>query len=274
MDDLNDPNHGTPPGKGPDGEGGGGSSGDTPGGERPDQRPSQYLPHGDLSGTPVGSSAGSGSGAGAGPGAGQGAAGAYSQQIAHSPVSARVPERVARGVMTTGVIVLDSPNEFVLDFLQGLSRPPSIAARVVLPPAVMFSFVNSVRDNLAKYTERFGPPAPLPKPPPQQPRPSIQELYEHFKLPEDLMSGSYANSVLIGHSPSEFLFDFITGFYPTASVSSRVFLSAQQVPRTLETLTAALGTYQKRFQPQAKPQQQQQPPAPGQNPRGPESPTG
>jgi len=179
-----------------------------------------------------------------------------------------VPERVARGVMTTGVIVLDSPNEFVLDFLQGLSRPPSIAARVVLPPAVMFSFVNSLRDNLGKYTERFGPPAPLPKPPQQQPRPSIQELYEHFKLPDDLMSGAYANSVLIGHSPSEFLLDFITGFYPTASVSCRVFLSAQQVPRTLETLNAALGTYQKRFQPQQpKPQQQQQqpptPPGPG-----------
>ena len=199
-------------------------------------------------------------------GRGGGGPGAYSQQIAHSPVSARVPERVARGVMTTGVIVLDSPNEFVLDFLQGLSRPPSIAARVVLPPAVMSSFVNSVRDNLNKYTERFGPPAPLPKPQQPQNRPSIQELYEHFKLPEDLLSGAYANSVLIGHSPSEFLFDFITGFFPTAAVSCRIFLSAQQVPRTLETLTAALATYQKRFHPQqqhrAAPQQHQQPPAP------------
>jgi hypothetical protein len=257
MDDPNNPNHGTPPGDGP-GPGGG---------DKPDP-----LPHGDLSGTPVGGSAG-GAGAG-GAGGGQGAAGAYSQQIAHSPVSARVPERVARGVMTTGVIVLDSPNEFVLDFLQGLSRPPSIAARVVLPPAVMFSFVNSIRDNLAKYTERFGPPAPLPKPTPQQPRPSIQELYEHFKLPEDLMSGAYANSVLIGHSPSEFLFDFITGFYPTASVSCRVFLSAQQVPRTLETLTAALGTYQKRFQGRPNAPHPPHPPAPGPNPQGHEPPTG
>ena len=45
----------------------------------------------------------------------------------------------------------------------------------------------------------------------------------------------------------------------------RVFLSAQQVPRTLETLTAALATYQKRFQPQqAKPSQPPpQPPAQG-----------
>ena len=215
-----------------------------------------------------------GGGAGGGGAGGAPVQGAYSQQIAHQPVAARVPERVARGVMTTGVIVLDSPNEFVMDFLQGLSRPPSIAARVVLPPAVMFSFVSSVRENLSKYTERFGPPAPLPKPPPNQPRPSIQELYDHFKLPEDLLSGTYANSVLIGHSPSEFLFDFITGFYPTASVSCRVFLSAQQMPRVLETLTAALATFQKRFQPQQQqhPPQQQQPPHPHQQQQPPHEP--
>lgn len=187
----------------------------------------------------------------------QNAQGAYSQQISHSPVSARVPERVARGVLSTGVIVLDSPNEFVLDFLQSLSRPPQIVARVVLPPQVMFSFVASLRDNLNKFNERFGPPQPLPKPP-QQNRPSIQELYEHFKLPDDLLSGTYANSVLIGHSPSEFLFDFITGFFPTASVSSRVYLSAQQAPRVLDTLSSALVTFQRRFQPQ--PPSQQSPP--------------
>jgi hypothetical protein len=190
--------------------------------------------------------------------------GAYSQQIAHSPVSARVPERVARGVLTTGVIVLDSPNEFVLDFLQGLSRPPQIVARVVLPPQVMFQFVSSLRENLNTFTQRFGTPQPLPKPP-QQNRPTIQELYDHFKLPDDLLSGTYANSVLIGHSPSEFLFDFITGFFPTASVSSRVYLSAQQVPRVVETLSAALLTYQKRFQQFQQQQHLQQPQQPRPN---------
>lgn len=213
-------------------------------------------------------------------GGGPPAQGAYSQQIAHAPVSARVPERVARGVLSTGVIVLDSPNEFVLDFLQNLSRPPQIVARVVLPPQVMYQFVGSLRDNLNTFSQRFGTPQPLPKPP-QQHRPTIQELYEHFKLPDDLLSGTYANSVLIGHSPSEFLFDFITGFFPTAAVSSRVYLSAQQVPRIVETLSAALVTYQKRFQhqppqhPQPPPAQQRPPQPPAQEPGpSPDAPTG
>ena len=44
------------------------------------------------------------------------------QELRHAPVSARVPERVGRGVLSNGVAVLDSPNEFIIDFFQGLSR--------------------------------------------------------------------------------------------------------------------------------------------------------
>ncbi len=124
----------------------------------------------------------------------------------------------ARGVFSTGVLVQDGPGEFVLDFLQGLARPPAIVARVVLSPLAMVSFVNSLKENLGNFTKTFGTPQPLPKPPTQN-RPTIQELYEHFKLPEELMSGVYSNSFLIAHAPSEFVFDFITGFFPTAAVA-------------------------------------------------------
>ena len=48
------------------------------------------------------------------------------QKIAHDPVAARVPERVSRGVFSTGVLVLEGPGEFVLDFLQAVARPYQI----------------------------------------------------------------------------------------------------------------------------------------------------
>src|SRR6266540_871020 len=67
--------------------------------------------------------------------------GTFSQEFRHNPVSARVPERIASGVLSTGVLVLDSPNEFVIDFMQGLARPFRVAARVVVTPAVMEQFV-------------------------------------------------------------------------------------------------------------------------------------
>lgn len=173
--------------------------------------------------------------------------GTYAQQFQHQPVAARVPERVARGVFTTGVLVLDSPNEFVLDFLQGLTRPYQIAARVIVVPAVMDQIVIAAADNLEKYTQAFGPPPQLPKPP--QKRPTIAEIYENFKLSDDTLSGAYANNVMIGHSASEFFFDFITGFYPTAAVSSRVLTSAHHMPRIVDTLKMALQQYRNRHSP-------------------------
>ncbi|HSZ55375.1 MAG TPA: DUF3467 domain-containing protein [Tepidisphaeraceae bacterium] len=190
----------------------------------------------------------------------EGGSGVFSQPFQNQPVAARVPEKNARGVFTTGVLVQDGPYEFVLDFLQALTQPRQIAARVVLSPGVMNALVGTLQDNLNKYIQTYGPPAPLPRPPQPQRRPTIQEIYENFKLPEDLWSGVYANSVLIGHAPSEFFMDFITGFYPTAAVSARIYMAAQQMPRVLETLRMSMAQYQKRISGQQQAQPPQAPP--------------
>ena len=50
-----------------------------------------------------------------------GDAGAFTQEIQHPQVSARVPEKVGRGVLCTGAMVLQGPNEFVIDFVQNLA---------------------------------------------------------------------------------------------------------------------------------------------------------
>ncbi|MGH7180025.1 MAG: DUF3467 domain-containing protein [Tepidisphaeraceae bacterium] len=167
------------------------------------------------------------------------------ESLTHQPVTARVPERVARGVFTTGQLVLDGPKEFVIDFLQGLTRPFQVASRVVMTPGTMSEFIAALRINLDNYTRSFGPPPPF-NPPQPQPRPTIQEIYENFKLADDQLSGSYSNSVLIGHSQTEFFFDFITGFYPTPAVSARVLIPASHVPRFLNTLKTCLDQYQSR----------------------------
>jgi hypothetical protein len=154
----------------------------------------------------------------------------------------------------------------VIDFMQGLTRPFQVAARIVLTPAVMEQFVAAVRDNIAKFEQRFGAIAPLPKPPTDR-RPTLQEIYEEFKLSDEVMSGTYANAIMVGHSPSEFFFDFITNFYPTSAVSSRVFLSAAQMPRLNEAVSMAWGRFQQRVA--AARAAQQQPPANPQDPQAP-----
>lgn len=91
-----------------------------------------------------------------------------------------------------------------------------------------------MEQNVEKFEDRFGKIPELPKPPkpePGAPRPSIEEVYDDLKLPDERLSGDYANAVMISHSASEFCFDFIANFFPRSAVSQRVFVSAPQVPR-------------------------------------------
>ncbi len=219
-------------------------------------------------------------------------------------VRARVPEHVARGVFSTGVIVMTAPTEFVLDFVQNLGRPHQIVARIVMPHPVLPQFVDALLKNIELYRGRYGnlptpnwPPneAPIgPTPvgggavnpaasgqagnnpggpsgasaanssapsggnpllgqavghqyqPPR--RPSAQEIYDELKLKDEILSGSYANAVMIGHGPHEFSFDFITNFYPHSAVSCRVFLAAGQISRLADSLKSAWEQIRHRFQ--------------------------
>lgn len=261
---------------------------------------------------------------------------------------ARVPDHVADGAFSTGVIVVTGPTEFIIDFLQTVGRPHRVAARVILPHAVMPQFIDALGKNLGLYRDRFGDPpqppgmpgpataigatgvpreavearpgnrpnvgaapqlgnlaespfgstdvlagAPLPSVPPapvvgsggdgnepsgtaepaplpaaQPPlpptgpvppagpaapvssgganvtssprRPTPQEIYDDLKIPDHVLSGAYANGVMIAHGTSEFSFDFLTSFYPQSAVSARIFLAAGQVPRLLDSLQQAM----------------------------------
>ena len=221
-------------------------------------------------------------------------------------VRARVPDHVAKGEISTGVIVVTGATEFVLDFVRDLPRPSTLVARVVLPHIVMVQFIEALAKNMQLFRQRYGefpgtqqpaiqqldtlqadtqqtqspqetrqspsaqsPPAATPSTdlpgttsvqagmhanppavpnPPQQQEPAPtqsprtpkrqtpQEIYDELKLRDEILSGTYANAVMIGHGTYEFSFDFITNFYPQAAVSCRVYLAAGHIPRLLDSL--------------------------------------
>lgn len=162
---------------------------------------------------------------------------------------ARVPDRVADGCFSTGAIVMTGPSEYIVDFLQTIGRPHRVATRVVIPHPVMPQFIEALSTNLELYRNRFGdPPAPPPQPQNQARRPTPQEIYDDLKLPDEVLSGVYANGVMIGHGASEFGLDFLTSFFPQSAVSARVFVAAGQVPRLLDSLRGAVRQLEMRHQ--------------------------
>lgn len=182
----------------------------------------------------------------------------FHQEVQHSPATARVPDSVGSGVFSTGSIVMHGAHDFVIDFVQSLAPPRRIVLRVVLPPTVVPLFIAALQENLRKYNQNFGPVPRMPAPPPgmaPSTPPPITEVYEQLKLPDEILSGAYANTVVISHSAAEFCFDFITSFYPRSAVSGRVYLASPHVPELLDSLIRALDQFRQKMHPR--------PPEPG-----------
>ncbi len=179
--------------------------------------------------------------------------GGRTEQVQSTPVTARVPDHVSQGVFSTGVIIMTGNTEFVLDFLQCIGKPRQVAARVVMPHATLPQMIDALTRNIELYKQRFGD-LHEPARPPQQNSPSVQDIYDELKLPDAVLSGAYANGVMITHGPTEFGFDFLTNFFPHSAVSCRVFLAAGQAPRLLESLQGTFQQFQTRVQEQQKAQ--------------------
>lgn len=197
----------------------------------------------------------------AGPGPGGFDSGFITGEVRHQQVSAKVPERVAIGVFSTGAIVIGGASEFMLDFLVRMSRPYMVASRVILPHAVMPQVLGALRHNIDRFTERFGAIPQLPKPDSDH-RPTIQEVYDDLRLSDEVICGAYANGVMISHTPAEFCFDFITNFFPRSAVSSRIYMSAPQVPRLLEGMTQTYNEHVRRVNEMQRRRAQQPPQTP------------
>lgn len=190
-------------------------------------------------------------------------------QVRHSHLSARVPESVGHGVFSNGVMILTGPFEIVLDFVLRFGEPNRIVSRVILPHVVAQQLVAVLKENLAGFEERFGPVPRIPRmrisaeepttgsaeppqskqagepfhpenaPAPDRP-PHIEDIYDELRLPDRMLSGSYANAVMVRHTATEFCFDFMTNIFPRSAVSSRVYLAAPHVPLFLQSLIRSL----------------------------------
>ena len=78
------------------------------------------------------------------------------ERVQAASLTARVPDGVAAGVFATGTIVLQSPTEVMIDFVQGVANPRRIGARVIMPHPVAVQFVEALASNIDIYESTFG----------------------------------------------------------------------------------------------------------------------
>ena len=91
-------------------------------------------------------------------------------------------------------------------------------------------------------------PGDAPQPPEAAIGRPIQDIYDDLRLDDELLSGRYANAVIVRHTPAEFAFEFITRFMPHSAVSSRVIVAAPNIPSLMGSIEQALGDHQRRTQ--------------------------
>jgi hypothetical protein len=66
------------------------------------------------------------------------------------------------------------------------------------------------------------------------------DLYDDIIVPDEVQVGVYANGLIIGHTNAEFKLDFVSNLFPKSVVTSRIFMSAPQLVRLLDTLERTL----------------------------------
>ena len=69
----------------------------------------------------------------------------------------------------------------------------------------------------------------------------------NIEIKEDVANGIYSNLVIINHSPSEFIFDFVTMMpgFSKAKVCSWIILAPQHAKKFLSILNQNIDTFEK-----------------------------
>ena len=69
----------------------------------------------------------------------------------------------------------------------------------------------------------------------------------NIEIKEDVASGVYSNLVIINHSPTEFVFDFVTMMpgFSKAKVNSRIILAPQHAKKLLSALKQNISNFEK-----------------------------
>jgi len=151
-----------------------------------------------------------------------------------------------QGAYATGLVVIHTRDEFLLDFIAGFATPPQIVGRIITTPVFLKRMLKALLDNIGRYENAYGVI-------PAQPANSrakagqVHELYAKLQVTDELLGGAYANSMSVMHTHDEFIIDFLTTFPPAPKVTSRIVVSPTHLRRIISVVGDNLSQYEDRY---------------------------
>ena len=162
------------------------------------------------------------------------------------PPPPRVDPATGQGAYATGLVVLHTRDEFMLDFIAGFASPPQVVGRVVATPAHLKRMLKALLDNFGRYEKTFGAiPAQ-----PENTRAKagqVSELYTTLQVADTVLGGTYSNVMSVMHTRDEFIMDFLTNFPPAPKVASRVVVNPTHLRRIISVLGDNLSQFEDKF---------------------------
>ena len=169
-----------------------------------------------------------------------------SDQGPSQPPQPRIDAGTSQGAYATGLVVIHTRDEFLLDFIAGFAAPPRIVGRVIATPPYLKRMVKALLDNFGRYEKTFGAVPAQPENTRAQAG-QVNDLYATLQVTDELLGGTYANAMSVMHTHDEFIMDCITNFPPSSKIMARLIVSPAHMRRIISVLGDNLSQYEARF---------------------------
>lgn len=152
---------------------------------------------------------------------------------------------LAQGIYSTGLIVIHTRDEFMLDFLSGLDLP-KLVGRVVSTPAHAKRILRALLENFARYEQTFGVVSSQVENSRAKPA-QVKDIYAQLQIPAQVLGATFSNGLVVKHAQDVFVMDFTINFPPIAKVNARFLASPAHLRRIISVLGDNLSQYEERF---------------------------
>lgn len=158
----------------------------------------------------------------------------------------RIDPLVSQGAYSTGVIVMHTRDEFMLDFISGLESPARLIGRVLTTPPHAKRLLRALLENFGRYEEKYGAVSQQIEGSRAKPG-QVKEIYGQLQISDEVLSGIFSNGTVIKHTQDLFIMDFTVNLPPAPKINARILMSPLHLRRIISVLGDNLSQYEDRF---------------------------